>query len=69
MRTIRFVFLCDPDERRKIQLLANHFQRSQGDAIRFLVNSAYHSLVHNLENPTEQLSWVSRGKGGGNSQL
>jgi len=65
MRNFRFVFLCNGEERQKIRSLAEHFRRSQGDAMRFLVDNAYHSLVHNQENPTEQLcrSLGSRNRG------
>jgi hypothetical protein len=33
----RFTFLCNPLERQKIKELAAILQRSQGDAVRFLV--------------------------------
>ena len=36
----RFTFLCNRNERLMIALLANQLQRSQSDAIRFIIRQA-----------------------------
>ena len=40
----RFAFLCDPSERRAIADLAKRLQRSQSDAVRFVVIEAARQL-------------------------
>jgi 3-deoxy-D-manno-octulosonic-acid transferase len=40
----RFTFLCDENERRAIATLAAHLQRSQSDAIRFVIIGAVQEL-------------------------
>ena len=40
----RFTFLCDKDERRLIADLAKRLQRSQGDAVRYIVINAAKEL-------------------------
>jgi hypothetical protein len=40
----RFTFLCDENERRVIAVLAAHLQRSQSDAVRYVVLEAAHEL-------------------------
>ena len=37
MRKERFTFLCSKDERHLITVLAQFLQRSQGDAVRFVI--------------------------------
>lgn len=41
----RFTFLCDPNERRAIADLAIRLQRSQSDAVRFVVIEAAKQLT------------------------
>lgn len=41
----RFTFLCDPNERRAIADLAECLQRSQSDAVRFVVVEAAKQLT------------------------
>lgn len=41
----RFTFLCDRSERRAIAELAERLQRSQSDAVRFVVVEAARQLV------------------------
>jgi hypothetical protein len=41
----RFTFLCDPSERRAIVDLAARLQRSQSDAVRFVVIEAAKQLT------------------------
>ena len=36
----RFTFLCNPNERRMIAFLARQLQRSQSDAIRYIIRKA-----------------------------
>ena len=36
----RFTFLCDGDERRILTTLAHRLQRSQSDAVRWLIRNA-----------------------------
>ncbi len=48
MRTNRFTFLCDDEERRLITAIAKHLKRSQGDAIRFILRTAAQELRLNL---------------------
>lgn len=45
MRDSRFTFLCTPDERRMLVTVAEKLQRSQGDAVRFLVREASRDLA------------------------
>ena len=40
----RFTFLCDQGERRAIESLAESLQRSQSDAVRFVVVAAAREL-------------------------
>jgi hypothetical protein len=44
MRLERFTFLCNENERRAIATLATHLQRSQSDAIRYVVIEAVQEL-------------------------
>jgi hypothetical protein len=44
MRTKRFIFLCDLEERRLIRVVAETLRRSQGDALRYLVYKAAREL-------------------------
>jgi len=44
IRTIRFTFLCNTSERQLIIAIAEHLNRSQGDAIRFLIRTAVQEL-------------------------
>jgi len=44
-RYSRFTFLCDLDERRAIADLAARLQRSQSDAVRFVVIEAARQLT------------------------
>lgn len=39
-RNIRFTLLCSPEERELIALLAQHFRRSQADAVRLILREA-----------------------------
>jgi len=41
----RFTFLCDSNERRAIADLAARLQRSQSDAVRFVVTEAARKLI------------------------
>lgn len=41
----RFTFLCNRDERRLIENLAEQLQRTQSDAVRFVVVNAARALV------------------------
>lgn len=43
-RLEHFTFLCNEDERRAIVKLAAHLQRSQSDAIRYVVTEAVEEL-------------------------
>jgi hypothetical protein len=43
----RFTFLCNPGERRAIAELAVRLQRSQSDAVRFVVIEAAKQLAKN----------------------
>lgn len=40
----RFTFLCNPDERLLIEKLAHRLQRSQSDAVRYVVINAAQTL-------------------------
>jgi len=44
MRTYRFTFLCNREERRLLATLAEKIQRSQSDALRWLVRGAVKEL-------------------------
>jgi hypothetical protein len=44
LRTIRFTFICNIQERQLITAIAEHLNRSQGDAIRFLIRTAAQEL-------------------------
>jgi hypothetical protein len=50
-RYTRFTFLCDLDERRAIADLAARLQRSQSDAVRFVVIEAARQLSQNQADP------------------
>lgn len=50
MRTIRFCFLVDTDERRLITAVAEKLKRSQGDAIRSLIRTAAQELIDQSQN-------------------
>jgi hypothetical protein len=43
---VRFTFLCSPYERQLLSAIAEHFGRSQGDAVRLLIRQA--AREHNL---------------------
>lgn len=49
MRNLRFTFLCTKEERRLISKIAQKLNRSQGDAIRFLIRVAAQELAGNEE--------------------
>lgn len=51
-RYSRFTFLCDLDERRAIAELAARLQRSQSDAVRFVVIEAAKQLAQSDLSPT-----------------
>ncbi len=62
VRYTRFTFLCDTNERRAIADLAKKLQRSQSDAVRFVVIEATRqltqtniSLAKELPNATKEL--------------
>ena len=44
MRTLRFTFLCNEEERQLIAALAETLQRSQSDALRYLVRETAEKL-------------------------
>ena len=44
MLTDRFTFLCTKEDRRLLEQLAKYLQRSNGDAIRFLIREALPAL-------------------------
>jgi hypothetical protein len=44
MRDTRFAFLCDADDRELIAGLSRRLERSQGDAIRWVIRQAAVSL-------------------------
>ena len=50
-RYSRFTFLCDLDERRAIADLAARLQRSQSDAVRFVVIEAVRQLSQPQADP------------------
>jgi len=50
MRTERFTFLCSIEERNAISKLSNHYQRTQGDVIRFLIRNAVKDLSNEANN-------------------
>ena len=55
----RFTFLCDRHERRLITKLANRLQRSQADAVRFVVVNAVRELETQEQNaPAKSLGAV-----------
>ena len=41
----RFAFRLDADDRRKLEEIARRLQRSQGDALRWLIRKAARGLV------------------------
>ncbi len=45
MRNHRFTFVCDEIERAKITDLADKLQRSQSDAVRFVIQKAVYELT------------------------
>jgi hypothetical protein len=49
-RVIRFTFLCNDHERTLITALAEYLNRSQSDAIRFLIEAAAQELKIDLDN-------------------
>lgn len=44
-RYLRFTFLCNLEDRQAIATLAKHLQRSQSDAVRFVVLDAAKKLA------------------------
>ena len=56
MRNERFTFLCDSYERRLIALLAKKLQRSQSDAVRFVVRNAAKELETIEQKISSQMS-------------
>lgn len=52
MRHDTFTFLCNSDERRMIATLAQRLQRSQSDAVRFVIREAVNSLATDAPQPT-----------------
>jgi hypothetical protein len=59
----RFTFLCNDYERRAIVDLAARLQRSQSDAVRFVVLEATKQLTQPVEGPKEN---EPMSKGGSN---
>lgn len=55
-RYSRFTFLCDLDERQTIADLAARLQRSQSDAVRFVVIEAARQLSQSQADHTPALS-------------
>ena len=49
----RFTFLCNQDERRFIENLARHLQRTQSDAIRMLIREAAQQMLTTDNRQTE----------------
>ena len=45
MRSQRFTFVCNDDERRILSALADYLQRSQSDALRLLIREASRELI------------------------
>ncbi len=71
-RLKRFTFLCDKNERRLIAVLAQKLQRSQSDAVRFVVVSAARELAAQEDDthpqrtqlnqmPTDELFHINHG--------
>jgi hypothetical protein len=62
----RFTFLCDASERRAIADLAARLQRSQSDAVRFVVIEAAKQLTQAdsvpVSSSVEDLKQTQRGK-------
>jgi hypothetical protein len=52
----RFSFLCNQDERRLITVLAKKLQRSQSDAVRFVVINAVKELQAHEQQETHPIS-------------
>ena len=52
MRNKRFTFLCNKEERWLIARIAKRLNRSQGDAVRFLINAAAQELGIGKEEET-----------------
>lgn len=46
MRVQRFTFLCNENERQAIALLAKQLQRSQSDAVRYVIAIAVQDLLN-----------------------
>ena len=66
MRKQRFTFLCSKDERRLITVLANLLQRSQGDAVRFVVINEARKLSAQgqpIDRAAVSDSWMARDEG------
>ena len=49
MRTIRFTFLCNEEERKLILALSRRLERTQSDVIRLLIREASHILLKDLK--------------------
>jgi hypothetical protein len=50
----RFTFLCDENEKKAIANLATRLQRSQSDAVRFVVIEAAKQLSQTAEDPKQR---------------
>lgn len=61
MRQKRFTFLCNEDERLLIAILADKLQRSQSDAVRFVVNNAGRKLLDKGDKETPSEPAFARG--------
>jgi len=55
MRTLRFTFLCNKEERHLITALAETLQRSQSDALRWLVREAAKELQIEAESLKDEM--------------
>jgi hypothetical protein len=61
----RFTFLCDANERRAIADLAARLQRSQSDAVRFVVTEAARQLSQAQDQPAPLALPVNEPQRGG----
>ena len=53
-RVLRFTILCNTTERQLITAIAEHLNRSQGDAVRFLIRAAGQELKIDLKKPDQE---------------
>ena len=61
----RFTFLCNSDERRAIADLASHLQRSESDAVRYVVVEAVKQLIKVDPSPADPPPEMTKhGEGG-----